>query len=173
MGSVLYQENEKGEPKVIAFASRTLTKAEFNYTITEKETLSVVFAMTKFQTYFLNSDVVVQTDHQAITFFKNCKMSHGRLTRWMLQLQEYRIKWEYLPGSKNIVADILSRVGCQEEIIAKEAHKILACFRNKEELKLIVEEIKKLQPMDIRIQKLRERTEATSNTCLLYTSRCV
>ena len=71
--AVLYQENERQEPKVITFASRTLNKAEFNYTITEKETLSVVFTMTKFRTYLLNSDVVVQTDHQAITFFKNCK----------------------------------------------------------------------------------------------------
>ena len=33
LGSVSYQENEMGEPKVIAFPSRTLTKAEFNYTI--------------------------------------------------------------------------------------------------------------------------------------------
>ena len=66
-------------------------------------------------------------------------MSHGRLTRWMLQLQEYHIKWEYLPGNKNIVADILSRVSDQEEIMAKEARKVLACFRNKRELKLIVE----------------------------------
>ena len=31
---VLYQENEMGGPKMIAFACRTLTQAEFNYTIT-------------------------------------------------------------------------------------------------------------------------------------------
>ena len=51
LGAELYQEDEAKEHKTIAFASRTLLAAERNYTTTEKELLSIVFAVKKFRTY--------------------------------------------------------------------------------------------------------------------------
>ncbi|GFW62200.1 retrovirus-related Pol polyprotein from transposon gypsy [Trichonephila clavipes] len=47
IGAVL---NQKHRP--IAFASRTLNKAERNYTVTERECLAVIWALNKFKTYF-------------------------------------------------------------------------------------------------------------------------
>ncbi|GFU82682.1 retrovirus-related Pol polyprotein from transposon 297 [Trichonephila clavipes] len=47
IGAVL-QQNQKP----IAFASRTLNKAERNYTVTERECLAVIWALNKFKTYF-------------------------------------------------------------------------------------------------------------------------
>ena len=88
LGAVLCQEDENGDNLVIAFVSRRLAKSELNYTITEKGTLSVVFGINKFKTYLLNSQVVVRTDHQAITFLRHYKMTHGIQVPWLLQLQE-------------------------------------------------------------------------------------
>ena len=108
LGSTLYQEDGDGNHLVISFASWTLNKCERNYNVTEKELLSVVFACGKFRTYILGYSITVRTDHKSISFLKNCKLSHGRLTRWTLVLQEYNISWEYIPGKKNIAADVLS-----------------------------------------------------------------
>ncbi|GFU94430.1 retrovirus-related Pol polyprotein from transposon 297 [Trichonephila clavipes] len=47
IGAVL-QQNQKP----IAFASRTLNKAERNYTVTERECLAVIWALNKFKIYF-------------------------------------------------------------------------------------------------------------------------
>ena len=110
LGSALYQEDEEGNQLVISFASRVLNSCERNYNITEKELLSVVFACNKFRTYILGYSIPVRTDHKSISFLKNCKLSHGRLTRWILALQEYNIRWEYIPGKKNIAADVLSQI---------------------------------------------------------------
>lgn len=164
VGSVLYQENQLNENQVIAFASRTLTKSELNYTITEKETLSVVFAVNKFRTYILNHEVIIRTDHQAITFFKNCKLTHGRLTRWKLLLQEYQIKWEYVAGRKNMVADVLSRINSQEEVIDKIKYKILTVFRTKEELAHTIDKLKMAQIRDRQIQQLINRIQSSNNS---------
>ncbi|GFT04914.1 retrovirus-related Pol polyprotein from transposon 412 [Trichonephila clavipes] len=47
MGAVLNQNH-----RPIAFASRTLNKAERNYTVSERECLAVIWALNKFKTYF-------------------------------------------------------------------------------------------------------------------------
>ena len=92
LGTTLYQEDKNGNHLVISFASRTLNQCEKNYNVTEKELLSVVFACGKFCTYILGYPVTVRTDHKSISFLRRCKLSHGRLTRWILLLQEYDLK---------------------------------------------------------------------------------
>ncbi|GFX61226.1 retrovirus-related Pol polyprotein from transposon 297 [Trichonephila clavipes] len=47
IGAVLNQNH-----RPIAFKSRTLNKAERNYTVTERECLAVIWALNKFKTYF-------------------------------------------------------------------------------------------------------------------------
>ena len=94
LGAELYQEERHKEHKTIAFASRTLLVAERNYTTMEKELLSIVFAVKKFRTYLLGSSTIIRTDHKALSFLNTCKLTHSRLTRWVLPLQEYNFSWE-------------------------------------------------------------------------------
>ena len=60
MGAVLGQRGD-GKPYVIYYASKTLNKAQRNYTTTEKELLAVVFALDKFRAYLVGSSIVVFT----------------------------------------------------------------------------------------------------------------
>ncbi|GFW05939.1 transposon Tf2-6 polyprotein [Trichonephila clavipes] len=104
IGAVL-QQNQKP----IAFASRTLNKAERNYTVTERECLAVIWALNKFKTYFGLLPVKVITDHAALTKLTNGKNLSSRMIRWALKLSEFNIEWEHRPGVQNVVADLLSR----------------------------------------------------------------
>ncbi|KAI5347506.1 hypothetical protein L3X38_015385 [Prunus dulcis] len=67
IGAVIGQRKDK-KPVVISYASRTLNSAQKNYTTTEKELLAVVFALEKFRSYILGSQIVVFTDHSALKF---------------------------------------------------------------------------------------------------------
>ncbi|GFW59909.1 retrovirus-related Pol polyprotein from transposon 17.6 [Trichonephila clavipes] len=104
IGAVLNQNHRPN-----AFASRTLNKAERNYTVTECECLAVICALNKFKTYFGSLPVKAITDHAALTKLTNGKNLSSRMIRWALKLSEFNIEWEHRPGVQNVVANVLSR----------------------------------------------------------------
>ncbi|GFW46592.1 retrovirus-related Pol polyprotein from transposon opus [Trichonephila clavipes] len=104
IGAVL---NQKHRP--IAFASRTLSKAERNNTVTERECLAVIWVLNMFKTYFGSLPVKVITDQEALTVLTNGKNLSGRMIRWALKLSEFNIEWKHRTSVQNVVADVLSR----------------------------------------------------------------
>ncbi|GFW57151.1 retrovirus-related Pol polyprotein from transposon opus [Trichonephila clavipes] len=104
VGAVLNQEQ-----RPVIFASRTLSAAERNYTVTERECLAVVWALNKFRTYLGSLPIKVITDHAALTHLTTGKNLSNRMIRWALKLAEFNIEWEHRPGIQNTIADVLSR----------------------------------------------------------------
>ena len=63
VGAVLSQVQDDGRPHQVTYANHALSTQEKQYTITEHETLAVVWAVNHFYAY--GHDVVVFTDHSA------------------------------------------------------------------------------------------------------------
>ena len=83
LGAVLIQD---GKP--VAYASRALTRTERNYAQIEKELLSIVYAMRKFEKYILGKKVLIQNDHKPLETILRKPLFNAspRLQRMMLQL---------------------------------------------------------------------------------------
>ena len=86
VGAVLGQTKDK-KHHAIAYASKTLTRAQLNYATTEKELLAIVFAINKFRSYLVGTKVIVYTDHAALKYLLTKKDAKPRLIRWILLLQ--------------------------------------------------------------------------------------
>jgi hypothetical protein len=119
VGVVLGQRVDK-LPHVIYYASKTLNDTQLNYSTTEKELLAVVFALDKFRSYLLESKVLVYSDHVALKYLLSKKDVKYCLIWWILLLQEFDTEIWDKKGSKNVVADHLSRVvvGFNEDIVS-------------------------------------------------------
>ena len=106
LGAVISQEK-----KPVAFYSRKLTPTQTQYTTTEKELLSIVETLKEFRTILMCQQLVVHTDHKNLTY---AKFNSDRVMRWRLYIEEYTPDLQYIPGTKNVVADALSRLEIDE-----------------------------------------------------------
>lgn len=114
LGAILLQK-QKGENRVVYYASRSLSDVERRYSQTEKEALALIWACERFHQYIYGIDFILETDHKPLEFIysKRSKPS-ARIERWMLRLQNYHFTIEYKPGSQNL-ADSLSRLMKQSD----------------------------------------------------------
>lgn len=79
IGDILLQE-QQGEERVISYISRLLSKAERNFSVSQKECLALIWAIDKF-IYIWGNKIQVITDHHALCWLLKKKNLAGRLAR--------------------------------------------------------------------------------------------
>ncbi|KAL4127326.1 hypothetical protein QTP88_011501 [Uroleucon formosanum] len=94
----------------IAYASRTLNKAEINYSTTEKELVAIMFGVKQFRPYVYGQKFTIITDHKPLTWLFSVKDPGSRLLRWRIKLDEFDYEIQYKSGKTNLNADALSRI---------------------------------------------------------------
>lgn len=109
VGAILSQ-GEIGRDHPIAFASRSLNKAERNYSTTEKELLAIVWGVRYFRPYLYETKFTIVTDHKPLTSIVSVKDPGSRLLRWRIKLEEYQYEIVFKKGVANTNADALSRI---------------------------------------------------------------
>ena len=115
LGAILSQIHD-GKDFPVGYASRTLNKAESNYSTIETELLGIIFGVKFFKHYLLDTHFIIITDHQPLVYLMNLKNPLSRLARWKYYLLEYNFSIQYKAGSTN-KADALTRMYTINEII--------------------------------------------------------
>ncbi|MGL5708136.1 MAG: reverse transcriptase domain-containing protein [Aeromonas sp.] len=154
----------------IVYISRSLTKAEKNYGITEKEVLGALWAMEKLQYFLLGKKFILKTDHKA-TEYINKKIDFGsaRISRWFERFSRFQFDVVYKKGSEIIAADALSRSNDLNEN-SKEIHAnkvyvdVMKLHNSLNHRKNIMNEVRK-EKIIIPIEKMKEII-GSCETCL-------
>ena len=110
ISGILYQE-QNGEKRPIAFASRGLTPAESRYPAHKLEFLALKWSVTdKFKEYLYGSHFTVFTDNNPLTYILSTAKLDATGQRWIAELANYDFSIQYRSGKHNIDADALSRI---------------------------------------------------------------
>ena len=146
IGSILSQ-GEVGKDLPIAYASRTLNRAEQNYSTIEKELLAIVWSIRHFRPYLYGREFLIVTDNRPLKWLENHKDLSSRLFRWRMDLEEYDYKIIYKQGKKKTNADALSRYPEQiqenEILITKTQESKILSTHEEEDYNYFLEHSKK------------------------------
>ena len=108
-GAQLSQMHEEAKFPV-AFLSHTFTDTQRRWSTPEQEADDIYFAVKKWNYYLQGADIIVRNIHKPLAWFLNGKNENMKMNRWGLELASYNIKFEWISGAKNKVADYLSRL---------------------------------------------------------------
>ncbi|KRH92303.1 putative transposable element [Pseudoloma neurophilia] len=102
VGEILYQKDG-----ICGYFSKKLNDAQSRYNTMEKEMFAIWKCINHWKGLIGGSKIIVKTDN------KNLLGNHSNLdkrtARWMAELTEFNLSYEFVEGKTNIIADELSR----------------------------------------------------------------
>ena len=125
VGAVLQQQQE-GEWVPLSFFSRKLNKAEINLSTFGKELLAAYLSVKHFHHWIQGYAFTLYTDHKPLigALEKPFNRTSGQESRQLSFIAQYRPKVLYIKGTKNIVADTLSR--CTDALPIEEKRELIS-----------------------------------------------
>ncbi len=97
---------------VLALRSATLKGPQLDYAVYEKEMFSLISAVSYAREFVSGFELFARTDHKPLLGMHRKLLTDGltaRATRWLYALYSSPITLLYIEGSKNVLADTLSR----------------------------------------------------------------
>lgn len=154
LGAVLLQ---KGKP--IEFASRLLTESERKWAQIEKEALSVLFGLERFDQYTYARKVIIHNDHKPLENIlrKPLNQAPKRLQDIIMKLYRYDFDFQFVAGKDLVIADTLSRAYKQNNLNNDQ---------DSERPRILNLNILEEFP-DKRITEIKQATEEDDKLCLL------
>ena len=111
LGAVLQQVQADGKLHPVAYASRALRKGEKNYHPSKLEFLALKWAVTEqFRKYLYYRPFTVRTDNNPLMYILMTPNLDACGHRWVASLAQFNFKIEYLKGTDNKVANVLSHI---------------------------------------------------------------
>ena len=153
LGAVLLQIQKNGDILPVAYASRTLTRAEKNYAQIEKECLGVVWGCERFSKYLIGlPQFTIETDHKPLIPLINTRDLSDtplRCQRLLMRLAAFNVLAKYVQGKDMYVSDALSRDPLKSEDSVTE-----------EEVEMHVQQVEYSWPMtDTGLDRIAKATQ--------------
>lgn len=111
LGGCLSQFDSNGTLRPVAYYSRRLTSAEFNYPIHDKEMLAIVSCLREWQAELQSvaKPFTILSDHKNLSYFSTKRLLNERQVRYNDLLYQFKFVFKWRPGDVSERPDALSR----------------------------------------------------------------
>ena len=113
IGAILTQKQGK-EDRIIAYANKTLSKSQRNYSATKRELFGIVHFTQHFKNYLLGQHFLIKTDHRALVWIYSFEEPDGMAARWIEKLGQFNFDIKHRAGKRIPHADCLSRINTED-----------------------------------------------------------
>ena len=111
---VLTQEysDEKGRVKnhPICYVSGQFRGSQLNWAALTKEAYAIYMSIRRLVFYVADADVTIKCDHLPLKKFFTKQTLNSKVNNWAVELEQFNLKLDWIMGSKNTLADTLSRL---------------------------------------------------------------
>ncbi|GBG84084.1 hypothetical protein CBR_g37959 [Chara braunii] len=117
VGGLLSQKDAERKERPLRFESMTLNTAERNYNQFKKEVLAVRQCLDTFRHYIYGRRFILRVDPTAVASVlqKDFSLTDRTIAQWLIRIRLYDYTVERISGTKNVVADGLSRIPLEAE----------------------------------------------------------
>ena len=81
-----------------------------NWAALTKEAFAIYSSIKKLSYYLEDADIVLKSVHLPLQKFLQKNTLNSKMNNWAVEISPYRIKFEYIKGIKNTLADTMSRL---------------------------------------------------------------
>ena len=111
---VLTQEHmdDKGKAKnhPICYMSGQFRGSQLNWAALTKEAYAIYMSVHRLSFYVTDAEVTIRSDHLPPKKFLNKQTMNSKVNNWAVELEQFRLHLEWIPGTRNLLADSLSRL---------------------------------------------------------------
>ena len=112
--AVLMQEHldEKGKMKnhPICYVSGQFRGSQLNWAALTKEAYAIYMSVQRLSFYVTDAEMTIRSDHLPLKKFLNKQTMNSKVNNWAVELEQFRLHLEWIPGTRNLLADSLSRL---------------------------------------------------------------
>ena len=84
--------------------------SQMNWACLTKEAYAIYMSIKKLAYYLEDADVTLRSDHLPLKKFLAKNTLNSKVNNWAIEISPFRIKFEYIKGIKNTLADTMSRL---------------------------------------------------------------
>ena len=111
---VLTQEHldKKGKAKnhPICYVSGQFRGSQLNWAALTKEAYVIYMSVWRLSFYVMDAEVTIRSDHLPLKKFLNKQTMNSKVNNWAVELEQFRLHLEWIPGSRKLLANSLSRL---------------------------------------------------------------
>ena len=99
-----------GTDHPVAYTSGLFRGSQLNWAALTKEAYAIYMSVKKLSFYLDSAQITFRSDHILLKKFLEKNTMNAKVNNWAVELESQNINFEFIAGTKNVLADMLSRL---------------------------------------------------------------